>query len=104
MNSATKRSILRWVHLVFTIPILGYIYGKPSDVEQYVGGLRDIFVPVLILTGYWMYGGLIFAVIGVAAWLAAYHLGGFGPALLSQIVLLIARKIWVITRRRRATT
>ena len=23
MNDTTKRSILRWIHLVFTIPILG---------------------------------------------------------------------------------
>jgi hypothetical protein len=48
MNSATKRSILRWIHLVFTIPILGYIYEPASEVEQYAGGARYIFVPVLM--------------------------------------------------------
>jgi len=26
MNDAAKRSILRWIHIVFSIPILGYIY------------------------------------------------------------------------------
>lgn len=26
MNQATKRSILRWIHIVFGIPIIGYIY------------------------------------------------------------------------------
>jgi hypothetical protein len=26
MKEATKRSILRWIHIVFAIPILGYIY------------------------------------------------------------------------------
>jgi hypothetical protein len=26
MKDATKRSIVRWIHIVFAIPILGYIY------------------------------------------------------------------------------
>jgi hypothetical protein len=26
MKETTKRSILRWIHIVFAIPILGYIY------------------------------------------------------------------------------
>jgi uncharacterized membrane protein len=102
MNTATKRSILRWIHLIVTIPILGYIYGQPSEVEQYAGGVRDIFVPVIILSGYWMYGGVFFAVIGVATWLGAYHLSGFGAAVLGQVVLLIARKIWLTIRARRS--
>jgi hypothetical protein len=100
MNTATKRSILRWIHLVLTIPILGYIYEPASEVQQYAGAARFIFVPVLILSGYWMYAGVIFAIIGVAAWLGAYRLSGFGAALLSQVVLLIARKIWVVVRAR----
>jgi hypothetical protein len=48
MNNATKRSILRGIHLIFTIPILGYIYGEPSEVQQYAGAVRFVFVPVLI--------------------------------------------------------
>ena len=83
MNNATKRSILRWIHLVATIPILGYIYGAPSEVQQYVGAARYIFVPVMILSGYWMYAGVIFALIGVAVWLGAYRLSGYGAAVLS---------------------
>ena len=97
-----KRSILRWIHLIFTIPILGYIYQPAAEVEQYAGGVRFIFVPILILSGYWMFSGVIFAVVGVALWLGAYRLSGFGAALLSQIVLFIARKIWLIVRARRA--
>jgi len=30
MKEATKRSIFRWIHIVFAIPILGYIY-SPFD-------------------------------------------------------------------------
>jgi len=97
-----KRSILRWVHLIFTIPILGYIYGEPSQVQQYVSGVRLIFVPVVMLVGYWMYADLFFAIIGVALWLGAYRLSGFGAALLSQVALFIARKIWLVVHARRS--
>ena len=102
MNNAMKRSVLRWVHLIFTIPILGYIYGEPSQVQQYVSGVRLIFVPVVMLVGYWMYAGLFFAIIGVALWLGAYRLSGFGAALLSQVALFIARKIWLVVHARRS--
>jgi hypothetical protein len=102
MSNATKRSILRWIHLIVTIPILGYVYGKSSEVEQYAGGVRYIFVPVVILTGYWMYSGVVFAIIGVAAWLGANRLSGYGAAVLSQVALFIARKIWLAVRARRS--
>jgi hypothetical protein len=102
MSNTIKRTILRWIHLVFTIPILGYIYEPASEVEQYAGAARYLFVPVMILSGYWMYAGVIFAVIGVAVWLGAYRLSGFGAALLSQVVLLIGRKIWLVIRARRS--
>ena len=103
INSATKRAILRCIHLVLSIPILGYIYGEPSDVQQYAGAVRFVFVPVMILSGYWMYSGVIFAVIGVALWLGAYQLSGYGAALLSQVALFIARKTWVVIEARRST-
>jgi hypothetical protein len=102
MKQGTKRSILRWIHLIVTIPILGYIYGKPSEVEQYAGGVRFIFVPIIILTGYWMYSGVYFALIGVALWLGANRLSGYGAAVLSQVLLFIARKIWLVIRARRS--
>jgi|SRR5438105_452274 len=103
ISGATKRAILRCIHLVLSIPILGYIYGEPSDVQQYAGAVRFVFVPVMILSGYWMYSGVIFAVIGVALWLGAYQLSGYGAALLSQAALFIARKTWVVIQARRST-
>ncbi len=33
MNNAIKRSILRCTHLILSIPILGYIYGDPSEMH-----------------------------------------------------------------------
>jgi len=66
ISNATKRSILRWIHLIVSIPILGYIYGEPSEVQQYAAAVRFVFVPVIILSGFWMYSGVFFAIIGLA--------------------------------------
>jgi thiosulfate reductase cytochrome b subunit len=55
MNQSTKRSILRWIHIVFALPILGYIYGPPAETVQYVSYFRFIYVPVVIVTGLWMW-------------------------------------------------
>jgi hypothetical protein len=102
ISNATKRSILRSIHLIVTIPILGYIYGKPSEVAQYASAVRFVFVPVIVLSGFWMYSGVVFAVIGVAVWLGAYYLSGIGAAILSQVALFIARKTWLVIRARRS--
>jgi hypothetical protein len=52
MNDATKRSILRWIHIIFGIPILGYIYGPVSEVQQYAAAVRFVFLPVIVLSGF----------------------------------------------------
>ncbi|MES2661063.1 MAG: hypothetical protein V4689_20740 [Verrucomicrobiota bacterium] len=57
MNQSTKRSIFRWIHIVFGLPILGYIYGPVEEVAQYAPIFRFVFVPVLILSGFWMWKG-----------------------------------------------
>ena|SRR5437870_448197 len=100
ISSATKRAILRCIHLILSIPILGYIYEPASEVQTYAGGVRYIFVPVMILSGYWMYAGPFFAIIGVALWLGTYRLSGFGAALLSQVLLFVVRKTWLVIRAR----
>jgi hypothetical protein len=102
MNAANKRSLLRWVHLVFTIPILGYVYGPPAEVQPYADAVRFVFVPLIIISGFWMYAGLAFAVIGVGLWLGAYFLFGSGTAILGQIALFVARMLWLWLRARRA--
>ena len=102
MSNATKRTILRWIHLVFTIPIMGYIYGPPAEVEQYADAVRFAFIPIIILSGFWMWRGWIFALIGVALWLGAFHFFGIGGAFLSQIALFIVWKIWAVVRARQS--
>jgi len=100
ISSATKRSILRWIHLVFTIPILGYVYSPFEELPNYAPVARFVSIPVLILSGFWMYAGVFFAIIGVALWLSAYYLSGYGAAILSQVALFIARKTWLVIRVR----
>jgi hypothetical protein len=57
MKEATKRSIIRWIHIIFGIPILGYIYDSPSDTANYAFTVRYVFLPVLLLSGLWMWKG-----------------------------------------------
>ncbi len=104
ISRATIRSLLRWVHVVLAIPILGYIYAPPAEAQQYAFATRFVFVPILMLAGYWMYAGVYFAVIGVVIWLGAIRLSGVGAAILSQVALFIARKIWLVIRGRQSTT
>ncbi len=102
MTNATKRSILRCIHIVFSIPILGYIYSPFEEIPNYAPVVRFAFVPVMVLSGFWMYSGVVFAIIGVAVWLGAYYLSGIGAAILSQVALFIARKTWLVIRARQS--
>jgi hypothetical protein len=49
-----------------------------------------------------MYAGLLFGIIGIALWLGAYQFSGYGAAVVSQIVLFIAWKIWTVSRSRKS--
>ena len=100
ISKATKRSILRVIHLVIAIPILGYIYSPFAELPNYAAVTRFVFAPIIIIAGYWMWRGAIFAIIGVALWLGAFRLSGVGAAILSQVALFIAWKIWLVIRAR----
>ena len=57
MKEATKRSIFRWIHIVFGIPIIGYIYDSPVNTPNYAWSIRLILLPVLLISGLWMWKG-----------------------------------------------
>lgn len=57
MTQATVRTIFRWIHIVSGIPILGYIYDSPRDTPHYAWSIREILLPVLIISGLWMWKG-----------------------------------------------
>jgi len=57
MNQGTKRWILRLIHIVFSIPILGYIYSPFEKLPDYAPATRFVFLPVMVLSGLWMWKG-----------------------------------------------
>jgi hypothetical protein len=57
MNQAIVRTISRWIHIVFGLPILGYIYDSPTNTPHYAWTIRAVFVPVIALSGLWMWKG-----------------------------------------------
>jgi hypothetical protein len=57
MKEATKRSIIRWIYIIFGISILGYIYSPFEQIPNYARPTRFFFVPVMVLSGLWMWKG-----------------------------------------------
>ena len=55
MSKATRRWIPRLIHLIFSIPIVGYVYSPFEELPNYAPVVRFVSVPVLILSGFWMY-------------------------------------------------
>jgi hypothetical protein len=57
MKDATKRSIVRGMHIFFSIPILGYIYSPFEKLPAYAPRVRFVVVPLMLLSGLWMWKG-----------------------------------------------
>jgi hypothetical protein len=57
MNQGTIRLIFRWIHIIFSIPILGYIYSPFDQIHNYAFTTRFVFVPIIVLSGLWMWKG-----------------------------------------------
>ncbi|HEY2046287.1 MAG TPA: hypothetical protein VGG93_06870 [Candidatus Udaeobacter sp.] len=60
MTDATKRSIGRWIHIVFAIPIIGYIYSPFKELPNYAPVVRFVAFPAIVLSGLWMWKGHLF--------------------------------------------
>ena len=57
MKAATERKLIRWIHLILSIPILGFIYGPVAEIPQAAFATRFVFMPVVILSGLWLWKG-----------------------------------------------
>ena len=57
MNEATKRSIFRWIHIIFAIPIIGYIYSPFAELPNYAPVVRYVAFPLIAVSGLWMWKG-----------------------------------------------
>jgi hypothetical protein len=51
------RTIIRWLHILFAIPILGYIYSPFENLPDYAPLTRFVFLPFMVLSGLWMWKG-----------------------------------------------
>ena len=51
------RSLLRWLHLLLAIPIIGYVYSPFEVLPSYAGPTRYVFMPAIVLAGLWMWKG-----------------------------------------------
>jgi predicted tellurium resistance membrane protein TerC len=57
ISSATQRLIVRWIHIIFAIPIIGYAYSPFEELPNYAPVVRYVAIPVMVLTGLWMWKG-----------------------------------------------
>ncbi len=57
IGASTQRIIVRWIHLVMAIPIVGYIYSPFEQLPDYATVTRFVAFPVILLTGLWMWKG-----------------------------------------------
>ena len=57
VSRGIPRTLFRWIHLIFGIPILGYIYSPFDKIPDYAPLTRYVFVPVVVLSGLWMWKG-----------------------------------------------
>jgi len=57
MKMPAQRTVFRWIHLILSIPILGYIYSPFEKLPDYAGPTRFVFLPAMVLTGLWMWKG-----------------------------------------------
>jgi hypothetical protein len=57
VSRGIPRWVFRWIHIIFSIPILGYIYSPFDKIPGYAPPTRYVFVPVMVLSGLWMWKG-----------------------------------------------
>jgi thiosulfate reductase cytochrome b subunit len=61
MTATTKRTILRWIHILFALPLIGFIYGPPAETEQYRPYFQYLYMPLVALSGLLMWKGHLLA-------------------------------------------
>jgi thiosulfate reductase cytochrome b subunit len=57
MNASTQRQVVRWIHIILSIPIFYFIYGPGASDPDAVRAVRFVFVPVVVLSGLWLWKG-----------------------------------------------
>jgi hypothetical protein len=55
MSAALERKVIRILHLVLSIPIVGLWYGPVSRIPPAAWFTRFVAMPVVILSGLWLW-------------------------------------------------
>lgn len=55
MNLPRERTFMRALHLLLSIPIIGYLYGPVASIPPAARFTRWIAMPVVVLSGLWMW-------------------------------------------------
>jgi hypothetical protein len=50
-----ERDVIRTVHLVLSVPIVGFLYGPVASIPQAAWFTRWIAFPVVVLSGLWLW-------------------------------------------------
>jgi len=57
MKAATERKIIRWTHILLSIPVIGYIYGPVAQIPEASMMVRFVFFPIIVLSGFYLWKG-----------------------------------------------
>lgn len=57
MKASTERKIIRWLHIVLSIPVIGFLYGPVAEIPRAAFATRFVFFPVIVLSGIWLWQG-----------------------------------------------
>jgi hypothetical protein len=55
MSSLNERTLIRTLHLVLSIPIIGFIYGPVAHIPPAASFTRFFAVPLTIVSGIWLW-------------------------------------------------
>jgi len=50
-----ERDIIRLLHLVLSVPIVGYMYGPVAQIPRAAGFTRWVAMPAVVLSGLWLW-------------------------------------------------
>lgn len=57
MKASTERKIIRWMHIILSIPAIGYIWGPVDQLPTPALLVKTAFFPIIILPGFYLWKG-----------------------------------------------
>jgi hypothetical protein len=70
MKASTERKIIRWIHIVLSIPVVGFIYGPVAQLPTASMLVKFVFFPIIIISGFYLWKGHV-----LKRWWRTRHLG-----------------------------